>query len=467
VIKMSSIVAVRTKSNPIRWIKDHLQQGLNTNDVMSIQGVAATAFRGLSATLLTTEVGSTQYLGAETIIERGISQNPLEPFGPTMPMGVSLTGIPLTLENAQTGLATSDTLYSVRRRLKELLTTNRTLDQDFPILRPMDAIPRTITRDMRPTLEEIVTGTKLHGFSASLAEMLAGFTGDPLTSQLCFLAVLHIITPYPAHSSTLSLISKVGEFRETYSPIEGHGNPEPSRRYTAGRCRDYRRGIAPLMTGKSAHGETQEIVRHSPERGSNSCQSNVDLRAKYERKIGYALSRGREVALTALVASLSTNTVGALGVELTSDDYLAAYQKLIEAGLMEDSLDAGEDFSIFLSPAAWIAALKVDVFTNRQYNTAGDAIQRARIGDIYGFPVFVSNLMTVNGAGHDCVMMHRDCFALIVQKEVPVRSMYKIDNLADAVVGWNIFGVAELNFPPETAGGGGAVDNRGCNLPTV
>lgn len=196
-------------------------------------------------------------------------------------------------------------------------------------------------------------------------------------------------------------------------------------------------------------------------------QANQDLRPKYERKIGYALARGRDVALAALVASLSTNTVGALGVELTSDDYLSGYQKLIEAGLLEDDLDAGEDFSIFLSPAAWIAALKVDVFTNRQYNTAGDAIQRARIGDIYGFPVFVSNLMTANGAGHDCLMMHRDCFALIVQKEVPVRSMYKIDNLADAVVGWNLFGVAELNFPPETAGGGGAIDNRGVYLLTV
>jgi len=30
-----------------------------------------------------------------------------------------------------------------------------------------------------------------------------------------------------------------------------HGNPEPSRRYTGGRCRDYLRARAPLMTGWS------------------------------------------------------------------------------------------------------------------------------------------------------------------------------------------------------------------------
>src|SRR5690349_10195689 len=30
-----------------------------------------------------------------------------------------------------------------------------------------------------------------------------------------------------------------------------HGNPEPSRRYTGGRCRDYLRARVPLMTGWS------------------------------------------------------------------------------------------------------------------------------------------------------------------------------------------------------------------------
>lgn len=39
------------------------------------------------------------------------------------------------------------------------------------------------------------------------------------------------------------------------------GNPEPSRRYTGGRCRDYRRGGAPLITGTSARPEREEIVR--------------------------------------------------------------------------------------------------------------------------------------------------------------------------------------------------------------
>jgi hypothetical protein len=43
------------------------------------------------------------------------------------------------------------------------------------------------------------------------------------------------------------------------------GNPEPSQRYTAGRCRDYLRAAAPLMTGSAsrtrpAQAEGEEIV---------------------------------------------------------------------------------------------------------------------------------------------------------------------------------------------------------------
>src|ERR1700688_755413 len=41
------------------------------------------------------------------------------------------------------------------------------------------------------------------------------------------------------------------EFRETFERLSAHGNPEPSRRYTGGRCRDYLGARVPLMTGMS------------------------------------------------------------------------------------------------------------------------------------------------------------------------------------------------------------------------
>jgi len=192
-------------------------------------------------------------------------------------------------------------------------------------------------------------------------------------------------------------------------------------------------------------------------------QSSINLVDKYTKKIGYALARGRETALTALVASLSQFT-GTLAMAPTEDDFLYIWQKLAEAGLLESSPDAGEEFSLFVSPATYADMLKIDVFANRQYNTAGDAIQRAKVGDVYGMPVFISNLLTSNGGGHDCLGMHKGCFALCVQDLVEVKSQYMLEYLANAVVGWHIYGTAELNYPPETAGGGAAVDNRGVWL---
>ena len=59
------------------------------------------------------------------------------------------------------------------------------------------------------------------------------------------------------------------------------GNPEPSQRYTVGRCRDYLRGKVPLITGWSVphpndeivayaiSGEGDEIVRTPPKDGDN------------------------------------------------------------------------------------------------------------------------------------------------------------------------------------------------------
>lgn len=213
-----------------------------------------------------------------------------------------------------------------------------------------------------------------------------------------------------------------------------------------------------IATHEYAAFKLEDIVR---------VQANQNLRSRYEKKIGYALVRGREVTLAGLFGSLS-QIVGTLGVELTSDDYNSAWLKMAEAGLLEMSPDPGEDFSVFLSPAAYAALLKVDVFINRQYNPEGNAIQRAMVGDVYGTKVFMSNLLTTPASGqHNCAMIHKDCFSLAVQDEVPVRADYIIESLADGVVGHNIYGTAEMNFPVETPGSVSTTDNRGVLLRTV
>jgi hypothetical protein len=197
-------------------------------------------------------------------------------------------------------------------------------------------------------------------------------------------------------------------------------------------------------------------------------QSNYDLMSRYQKKIGYALARGREVNLAGLVSGFS-QSVGSLNVELTADDYNSAWSLLAQAGLLEASPDPGDEFTIAVSAQAYAALLKVDTFINQDYNPAngGAAISRAKVGDIFGAPVYMSNLLKADGSGHDCAMFHRSHMALAVQHEVPVKSMYMIQALSDAVVGHNIYGYMELSYPPETPGGGSATDNRGIWLKTV
>lgn len=54
------------------------------------------------------------------------------------------------------------------------------------------------------------------------------------------------------------------------------GNPEPSPRYTLGRCRDYWRGLAPLITSKSVRPERDEIVRPRRNTGYDVYEGHPD-----------------------------------------------------------------------------------------------------------------------------------------------------------------------------------------------
>lgn len=197
-------------------------------------------------------------------------------------------------------------------------------------------------------------------------------------------------------------------------------------------------------------------------------QAQYDLLSKYQNKIGYALARGREVTLAALVGGL-TQTVGTLGVELSSDDYNAAWLLMAQAGLLESSPNPGDDFTFALSPAAYAALLKTELFINKDYGANdGSAISAATVASVLGVPVMMTNLLTAPAGGqHNNALFHRSCFALAVQNEVPVRAMYIIQSLADAVVGYNIYGSTTLSYPPETPGGGVESANRGVWLKSV
>lgn len=190
-------------------------------------------------------------------------------------------------------------------------------------------------------------------------------------------------------------------------------------------------------------------------------------RERQSRKLGYALARQLDVDVLALLNSVTGNVVGTLGVELSDNDYLSAWQALAVAGaIVEASMN--EDVSTVLSPQAYVAALKVEKFINKDYGAEGDAVGRAHVGVIYGSQVYMSNLLNVPSAGqHDCGMFHRDGMALCVQQKPLLEADMIIEALAWAVVAHHIYGYGILTRPVETAGSVSTDDKFNVRLRTV
>lgn len=198
-------------------------------------------------------------------------------------------------------------------------------------------------------------------------------------------------------------------------------------------------------------------------------QAMPGWRQRQTKKLGYSLARAREVTLTALFDAFADNgTIGTLGTELTDSDYLSAWQKLAEAGAIDNMGEAEEELSIFLSPAAVAAALKIEKFTNQDFGADEGAIKKASIGMIYQGRVFMSNLLESDASGqHDCAFIHRDILTIAVQAKPSVYSDFIIEAISTAVVSDQIYGVKELTRPGESAANVTLTDNFGCYLATV
>ncbi|MFN8525112.1 MAG: hypothetical protein U0821_18605 [Chloroflexota bacterium] len=185
------------------------------------------------------------------------------------------------------------------------------------------------------------------------------------------------------------------------------------------------------------------------------------------KKLGYALGRALDVAIGALFPSLSTNVVGTYGVELTDNDYLSAWQKVVDSGAIQGP-GLAEEVATVLSSAAYVAAMKTEKFINRDYGNDGDAVTKATVGVIYGTKTYLSLLLNVPSAGqHACSMFHRNAFACAVQDGVRMESDFIIEADATAVAAHQIYGVVTLARPVETAGSASTSDAFATLLRTV
>lgn len=192
-------------------------------------------------------------------------------------------------------------------------------------------------------------------------------------------------------------------------------------------------------------------------------QSKTDLRSKYSTKAGYALASAVDTNLATLPQNFS-NSVGTLGIELTYDNLLRAWQYLGDANAPES------DRYIILGPAATAGILKLDEFKSSDYvgpETAGQAVRDAFIGKILGAPTFNTTLLRAPaGSQHEGFFCHKLGVALLMQ-DVKSRAAFAIERDAEVLTFTQIYGYNEILVPPVTAGGGTALDTHNVLLNTI
>ena len=183
-------------------------------------------------------------------------------------------------------------------------------------------------------------------------------------------------------------------------------------------------------------------------------QSKTNLRSKYTSKAGYALGAATDTNLHTLPQSFS-QSVGSLGVEPTSDNWMRGAQYL------DDAIAPESDRFIIVRPATFYAMQKADRFTNADYVGAANATkatERNMIGKIFNAPVYKTTLVRAPAGGQAENWFCHKKGVYYCSQDLKTRADFVIERDSDVVLATHIYGYAEALQPPVTAGGGTATD---------
>ena len=115
------------------------------------------------------------------------------------------------------------------------------------------------------------------------------------------------------------------------------------------------------------------------------------------------------------------HAVGTLGTGLSYANLLRGDQYLNDSDVPDD-----ERF-IIISPAERANLLELDQFVHKDYAD----LRTGLIGSFLQYPIYVSNNTDgTNSAGHDNVMMHKQCIAHVSQIKPMVKAFWDIDYFA-------------------------------------
>lgn len=166
-------------------------------------------------------------------------------------------------------------------------------------------------------------------------------------------------------------------------------------------------------------------------------QSKYEFRRLYTEKMGYLLGQMVEAALAIRAASLS-QTVGTFNTDLTDANLRRAVQYL------DDARVPFADRHFFLKPAVKNTILGIDKFVRADAIGSGSAIKTGNVpGELYGAMVHISPEVYKTGNNTSNMLIHRECLALAMQKNVKIEQFARVGWL-DHFGGSELFGTQEM-----------------------
>jgi hypothetical protein len=166
-------------------------------------------------------------------------------------------------------------------------------------------------------------------------------------------------------------------------------------------------------------------------------QSKYEFRRLYTEKMGYLLGVLVEQALAIRAAALS-QTVGTFNTDLTDANLRRAVQYL------DDARVPFTDRHFFLKPAVKNTILGIDKFVRYDAIGSGKAIMSGNVpGELYGAAVHISPEAYKTGNNTSNMLIHRECLALAMQKNVKIEQFARVGWL-DHFGGSELFGSQEM-----------------------
>lgn len=180
---------------------------------------------------------------------------------------------------------------------------------------------------------------------------------------------------------------------------------------------------------------------------SNIIQSKIDVKAAFAEQAALAVTDRIDHSVAALIPSISTNSAGSLGADISDAYVLAAMQKLVENYV---PLSNPEDLCMILPTSQFAAAKGLKsyaqsfrIVAGSTDNDGGKDIQ-PHLDTIYGIPTYFrgDSEMTVTG-GKIGGLFYRDSVGVAIQRMPHMRPIvYVPDTINVQLVCHVLFGVS-------------------------